>query len=143
MEDFIDRKAISSRLKQILDESGMNAKEFAILTDISQATLSQVITGKSLINLESINKVIAHAKDLDGFDISWFLFGGNNGIDIPADGVKGAGSRPLVADFGKAIEQAEELGKLRQRLEQSKPKEIERIVVFYTDNSIATYTLQQ
>lgn len=140
MKDFIDREAISIRLKQILDESGMNAKEFATQMEIAQATLSQIVTGKTMINLETINKVIRHAPGcLSEFNTLWFLFG--DASPIASDELL---RKTNVSDTAKTdilVKQAEELGKLREQLEQTKPKEIDRIVVFYTDNSVATYTL--
>lgn len=140
MKDFIDREAISARLRQILDESEMNAKEFATRMEIAQATLSQIVTGKTLINLETINKVIRYApRALSEFNILWFLFG--EASPIASDDLL---RKTNVSDTARAdilVKQAEELGKLKAQLEQTKPKEIDRIVVFYTDNSIATYTL--
>ncbi|MDO4707165.1 MAG: helix-turn-helix transcriptional regulator [Porphyromonadaceae bacterium] len=140
MKDFIDREAISARLRQILDESEMNAKEFATRMEIAQATLSQIVTGKTLINLETINKVIRYApRSLSEFNTLWFLFGEVS--PIASDDLLGKTNMSDTARIDILVKQAEELGKLRAELEQTKPKEIDRIVVFYTDNSIATYTL--
>lgn len=142
MEEIIDRQAISTRLKQLVNESGMTSKEFSILMDIAQPTLSQILTGKSLINLDTINKVVAHGGALKNFEATWFLFG--NSINCPT-ALSDGGLFPMEAagSMSVAIEQAEEIGRLKQCLKESKPKEIERIVVFYTDNSVATYILQE
>lgn len=140
MKDFIDKEAISIRLKQILEESGMSAKDFATAMQIAQPTLSQITTGKTFINLETINKIVRYGPEhLSGFNVLWFVFGeGAPAIDTP----NSHRAEPAeAATAGVLVKQAEEIGRLRALLEQNKPKEIERIVVFYTDNSIATYTL--
>lgn len=142
MKDFIDREAISYRLKQLLDESGMSSKEFAIVMKIAQPTLSQIMTGKAFINLETINKIVRYGPEhLSGFNVSWFVFG--EGRPCSDNSVNNNEPVSEVVTAGILVKQAEEIGQLRGLLEQCKPKEIERIVVFYTDNSIATYKLSE
>lgn len=141
MKDFIDRKAITVRLKELVEKSDMSQKDFAACMNIAQPTLSQVISGGKLINLETINKILYYApQHLGEFDISWFLFGDGSTMNLRTDG-NSPTEQAAEVSTGMMVKQAEEIGRLRGLLEQNKPKVIERILVFYSDNSVATYTL--
>lgn len=73
MTDFIDLPAITRRLKEVVERSGLSSKEFAERTDIAPATLSQNINERSPINVASINKILATFPEL--VDPYWFVFG--------------------------------------------------------------------
>lgn len=141
MANIIDLEAIAQRLVQIQQESGLNAKDFCVKTDISTSSFSQIKSGSNRINVDTINKVVEYwGKD---FSPMWFIFG-----DKQADNTRKTSSSINIegeANIGVVnqalLQSMEEIGRLREALHQAKPKEIERITVFYNDNSVAHYKL--
>ncbi|MDO4692917.1 MAG: helix-turn-helix transcriptional regulator [Porphyromonadaceae bacterium] len=149
MTDFINLDAISRRLKELLDRNKMSAKDFSLETGIAPSTLSQILNGKTTINIDSINKIIYRWQNDPNFDAMWFVLG-----DEYAQQAKQAHSTDAAlsstnstADSEhKALETAlsskiEEIGRLKASLEAMKPKVIDHITVFYTDKSFETYRL--
>ena len=64
MAEFLNLDEITKRLKRIVEQSGLSAKDFALGAGIPQATLSQILNEKQQINVSTINKVIEHYPDL-------------------------------------------------------------------------------
>ena len=58
MAEFLNLDEITKRLKRIVEQSGLSAKDFALGAGIPQATLSQILNEKQQINVSTINKVI-------------------------------------------------------------------------------------
>lgn len=118
--------------------SGLSSKDFAERAELSQATLSQNLNERTLINVSSINKIIeTFPEQVDPY---WFVFG-DAGKDVPRPVTEPAGELPQEVEALQALllKQAEELARLRSELEQHKKKEIAHITVFYTDNSFSTF----
>lgn len=149
MTDFINLEAISTRLKELLERSEMSAKDFSTQTGIAPSTLSQILNGKTMINIDSINKIISRWQGDPSFDPMWFVLG-----EACARLVDQANASEADASYkgssanahDKALELAlsnkiEEVGRLKASLEGMKPKVIDHITVFYTDRSFETYRL--
>ena len=138
MTDFIDLPAITRRLKEVVERSGLSSKEFAERTDIAPATLSQNINERSPINVASINKILATFPEL--VDPYWFVFG-ESGKETSLSDIETAPQLSNNADALQAIlrKQVEEISQLKAELELQRKKEIAHITVFYTDNSFSTF----
>lgn len=138
--NFLNLEEIAQRLIEIQLQSGLTAKEFCEKTDISTSTFSQIKSGGTKINVDTINKVIQHW----GQEVSpmWFLFGEspNSSKDHCNDSANFE-SGDLQQWKDALLRGAEEIGRLKEALAQKRPKEIERITIFYTDNSVAHYKL--
>lgn len=142
MSDFIDLWAIAPRLKEIQERSGMNAADFCKETDIPASSFSQILGKKIKINVETINKVILRwGAEIDPM---WLLFGKTAVADPQTDLFLAATPETDTTTREHAlIEQAEEIRRLREALSTSKPKTIDRIMVFYSDNSFECYTISK
>lgn len=135
MSTFIDLEGIASRLLQIQAESGLNAKEFCRETQISESKFSQIKKGDATVNIDIINNVVGRWSEK--WDPMWFVLGDAN-LGGPADLVEASGG-----STEKLMQYAQEIGRLKQAIEQSRPKEIDRITVFYSDNTIANFVLKE
>lgn len=139
MSDYIDLEGIARRLVEIQTKSGLTAKAFSQETDLPSSTFSQIKSGAIKINVETINKVILRWGG--AYNPMWFIFGDERSMHSSTDSADIASDDNQVSEA--LLSKVEEIGRLKQALEQAKPKEIERITVFYTDNSVAHYRLEQ
>lgn len=152
MTDYLNLQEIAKRIKELQEKSGMTAKDFSAETEIPASTLSQINNGKIPPSVENINKIIAKWSHL--ISPSWLLFG----VEEQAHSPNSIGSASVAtgelelfrADQGAdnrlrdtLVAQAEEIGRLKATIESNKPKEIAHITVFYTDNSFATFSLNE
>lgn len=138
MAEFIDLPSITKRLREVITQSGLNAKEFAERADIAPATLSQNVNERSPINVTSINKIIAtFPEEVDPY---WFVFG-ERGEAVPRPAVDASQELPQEVEALQKIlrQQAEEIAQLRTALSEKRTKEISHITVFYSDNSFSTF----
>lgn len=126
MCDGLDLDAITSRLLKLQEESNFTAKVFCEETGIPASTFSQIKNGTSKINVEIINKVISRWKKL--INPMWFLFGD----ELACLGKENYGVNPEL------FIEKEEI--VLQKKENSKAREVERIVLFYSDGTFQSYT---
>lgn len=140
MSEFIDLAAITRRLREVINNSGLTAKDFATRAGIAPATLSLNLNERQLINVVTINKIIEHYPEL--VDPYWFLFGAEGGqlprpaLPSPIDTSEGDETERFRTIL---ISQAEEIARLKAELEGRRSKEIDHITVFYTDNSFSSF----
>lgn len=139
MSDFINLEKIAERLIQIQTESGLNAKEFCDETDISSSTYSQIKNGLGKVSVDIINKVVQRWGTR--FSPQWFLFGETSNTEATLFGEEAFESDNSESER-KLFQSLEEIGRLKAMIEQQRPREIERITVFYTDKSVAHYILE-
>lgn len=145
MAEYIDLAAITKRLKDVVEKSGLTSREFATKAGIAPATLSQNLNEKQLINVTTINKLIEHFSHL--ITPEELVFGcSENSYQI---GETSSASFDRHTDSTKdglrAIlqAQAEEIARLKAELKGRKEKGIAHITVFYDDNSFATFTTEE
>jgi len=140
MAEFLNLDEITKRLKRIVEQSGLSAKDFALGAGIPQATLSQILNEKQQINVATINKIVEHFSDI--MSPEEFVFGvsgvsNDSGQDLFAStGVKGEEKETLRAILQA---QAEEIARLKTEVQERREKGIAHITVFYDDNSFATF----
>ena len=144
MADFLNLEEISRRLRTVVEASKMSAKDFALGAGIPQATLSQILNEKQLLSVSVINKVIEHYSEL--VDPYEFLFGtpapSSDPYEMglfPSQMVPSAGDKSSDGMREIIRTQSEEIVKLKTELALRSDKEIDRIMVFYTDNSFKTF----
>lgn len=137
--EYINLIDIASRIKEIHDASNLTAADFCKTTDISSSSYSQIIGGKLKVNIDTINKVILRwGAD---YDPMWILFGDRDKVrdnfSVQHDNTTSLG----VPNNNVLLEKMEEIGRLKEILSATKPKEIKKITVYYTDNSFSDYRL--
>ena len=64
MSEYIDLSAITKRLKEVVDRSGLTSRDFAMKAGIAPATLSLNLNEKQQINVATINKIVEHFSDI-------------------------------------------------------------------------------
>ncbi len=140
MSEYIDLSAITKRLKEVVDRSGLTSRDFAMKAGIAPATLSLNLNEKQQINVATINKIVEHFSDI--MSPEEFVFGvsavsNDSGRDLFAStGVKGEEKETLRAILQA---QAEEIARLKADVRERRAKGIAHITVFYDDNSFATF----
>lgn len=68
----IDTNAIRIRIKQMMDEMGVNAATFADQAEITRSVISNIVNERNNATLETINKLLAAYPT---WSKSWLLFG--------------------------------------------------------------------
>ena len=140
MSEYIDLSAITKRLKEVVDRSGLTSRDFAMKAGIAPATLSLNLNEKQQINVATINKIVEHFSDI--MSPEEFVFGASgvsndSGRDLFASsGVKGEEKETLHSILQA---QAEEIARLKAEVRERREKGIAHITVCYDDNSFATF----
>ncbi len=57
MSEYIDLSAITKRLKEVVDRSGLTSRDFAMKAGIAPATLSLNLNEKQQINVATIEEI--------------------------------------------------------------------------------------
>ena len=116
MADFLDLGAISQRLRELYERSGMMAKEFAAKVGIAQSTLSGILNAK-----QEINVPIDGASQLPRADAA---------ADSPA----------LAPLLDRLEAQCLEIERLKGELAAlSHTRSIDHIAIYYSDNSFERF----
>jgi DNA-binding helix-turn-helix protein len=145
MAEFLNLDEITKRLKRIVEQSGLSAKDFALGAGIPQATLSQILNEKQQINVSTINKVIEHYPDL--VSPNELLFGETSAAHqgpiasglFASIGLAETSEKTVDALQATLLAQSEEITRLKSELAQRQAKTIDHITVFFTDNSFMTF----
>ncbi|MCF0197819.1 MAG: helix-turn-helix transcriptional regulator [Bacteroidaceae bacterium] len=72
---------MKDRIRIIMDEQGMNQKEFCAKTGISQSTLSGILNGRSTATLPQCQAVYKHFPQ---YSFQWLVFGDGEPCVTPA-----------------------------------------------------------
>lgn len=146
MTDYIDLLAIANRLRELQERTGLSNKEFCKRCDIPESSYSQVINKTKRPNVEMINKVIQYM-DEKICPPMWLLFGHDGTTTAPGDSAglfdtPGHGSTPSTTPPPEVyVRMANEINDLKAQLAAQEPKQIERIMVVYTDSTFEVYQL--
>lgn len=142
MSGFIDTEQILERLKTILQNSGLTNANFAKECAIPASSLSQILNGSNKLNVDTINKIIARwGQD---YPPLWFLLGESyaNNIHSSSEDMP----QLFLEDNGKESSELiqtllDEITRLKAEVKDlQNPKEVERIMVYYTDKSYQSYS---
>lgn len=140
--DYLNLNDIRNRAKVIFQNTQLSNKEFCESTDINPSTFSQIMTDKSPINIDTINKIVRIWGD--EFSADWFVLGrGDMYIDPNQTPMIDIHSNKDDISSEKALniiyEQQNEIKQLKAKLASLTAKEIESITVFYTDQSYTKF----
>lgn len=151
MADFFDNDAIRSRIEYYMESNGLTASAFADKASISRSTLSNILSGKSQITFPTLNRIIETYPDCNP---NWLLIGGEaapeEGLFAENKEVKPLENRFFEKELQEYKEKARELSfeidrlkKTISQMESVENKTIDKIMVFYNDNSFETYTINK
>ena len=126
---MINSEAFAGRLKKIMDYYQLTASSFADKIQVQRSSISHILSGRNKPSLEFVMKVL---KQFPEVDLYWLM--------------NGKGSFPKTEAAATTLPKREtvqqerpaESGMPVRKIEAS-GKEIERIVIFYTDGTFKEY----
>lgn len=118
---------LSERLQIIIDLKEMQPSKFADEISVQRSSMSHIIAGRNKPSLDFLQKVVQRFPEVN---INWLL----SGIGEPTFAPKTA-----IPDADIEISTEFEKEKSKSKEVPNKEKEIERIVVFYSDKSFDTF----
>ena len=119
------------RLKKIMDYHQLSAAAFADKIKTPRSSISHLISGRNKPSLDFVLKVI---QEFDTVDLYWFLNGKGNfpKTNLPS-------SEPEISLKENILEKITIPSKIKIAA-SSTSKNIERIVIFYSDGTFKEYT---
>ncbi|WP_405414988.1 helix-turn-helix transcriptional regulator [Maribacter sp. Asnod1-A12] len=116
---MLDTTSFLSRLKTILAHNELSSAAFADLIHVQRSSISHLLNGRNKPSLEFIMKVDEAFLEVD---LEWLLYG------------KGTFPKTEISNTpsNKATK--------AQTAKKEKKKNIERIIMFYTDGTFKSYT---
>ena len=114
---------ISERIQIIIKANNESPSSFADKIGIQRSSLSHVISGRNKPSLDFLSKIITHYPKVNA---SWLITGVTREGEFKEETVK-----------ANAIKDSGQTAQVKHSYDS---KEIERIVVFYTDGTFSPYT---
>ncbi|MDO5980453.1 helix-turn-helix domain-containing protein [Flavivirga spongiicola] len=117
MEDFVNR------LQKVMDYYGESASSFAEKIGVQRSSISHILSGRNKPSLDFVLKILSAYPEVD----LYWLFNGK-------------GEFPSKGKFEEAKKETD-LFSVTEKLQPkiSNKKEIERIVIFYSDGSFKNF----
>ena len=119
---------LSERIQIIIDLKEIQPSKFADEIGVQRSSMSHIIAGRNKPSLDFLQKVVQRYPEIN---INWLL----SGIGEPFLKEKNEKSENISTD----IEVSTEFEKKKTKEIPNKEKEIERIVVFYSDKTFETF----
>ncbi len=117
---MVNNEEFTTRLKKILDFHQLTASLFADKIGVQRSSISHILSGRNKPSLDFILKVTTAFADVD---IYWLLNG--KGVFPKESELKSTPTLPTATTISEAISNGK--------------KNIQRIVVFYTDGTFEEY----
>jgi transcriptional regulator with XRE-family HTH domain len=118
---------LSERLQIIIDLKELQPSKFADEISVQRSSMSHIIAGRNKPSLDFLQKVVQRFPDVN---INWILSGVGEPI-FSEKKEKPKNDIEISTEFEKEKDKSKEL--------PNKEKEIERIVVFYSDKTFDTF----
>ncbi|MDR2293408.1 MAG: helix-turn-helix domain-containing protein [Prevotellaceae bacterium] len=139
---------MKARISKIMEMKGMNSTQFAATTGIKTATLSHIFSGRTYPSTEVITKILEKFPDISP---DWLIFGKN---EILRTGrTPSASDNQLRSIFENKTRDRDTVKKETEILKNPDKKEItyiekpsktiDKLVIFYTDNSFETFVKEK
>ncbi|MEP2279689.1 helix-turn-helix transcriptional regulator [Maribacter sp.] len=116
---MLDPSSFLTRLKTILVHNELSSAAFADLIDVQRSSISHLLNGRNKPSLEFIMKVNDAFPEVD---LQWLLYG--------------KGSYPKTKTNPTSYPKITKT----ERGQKSKDRNLERIIMFYSDGTFKTYT---
>ena len=135
---------IGKRLKQIIDEMGLNASEFSELVGIQRSSLSHLYSGRNKPSIDFLIKIKSAFPDTD---LEWLITGQTSqkrNAEMSKDNdTLEISDKNMITNVNNSALTTENQSFTSNEAELSRAdtaiKEIESIVLFYTDGSFKEY----
>ncbi|PCJ94187.1 MAG: transcriptional regulator [Flavobacteriaceae bacterium] len=119
---MVNTEKFIERLEKILKFYGLSASAFADKVKVQRSSISHLLTGRNKPSLDFVLKVVATFQEVN---LYWLLLGQNTFPTV----IEKSPSTPITPKIKK---------KISSPVSDSKP--IDKIVIFYTDNSFESFT---
>ncbi len=126
---MINSLNFAKRIKIVMDYYNLTAAAFAEKINVQRSSISHLLSGRNKPSLEFVMKVI---HEFDEVELYWLL---NGKGDFPK-----TQTTPTLSNH--EIKTSNDLGVIEENIIANKipDKTIERIVIFYKDNTFKEYT---
>jgi plasmid maintenance system antidote protein VapI len=136
------------RIREMMNAKELTPSQFADFIQVPRAVISHILSGRNKPSLDVVLKIISSFPDLD---LRWLLMGEQGElIKLALAERKISKASPSPADWahlnedgiiskGEGKMQKEEILSASIPSAQEKPREIERVVFFYSDKSFSEY----
>ena len=137
---MVNIEEFSSRLKKVMEYYNFSASSFAEKLDIQRSSISHLLSGRNKPSLDFVLKVL---KAFPEIELYWLLNGSGT---FPKKEITNSSTTPLTnSEIHKSIKETNNESNLKIKttdkiVSKDNFKEIERIVIFYSDGSFKNYT---
>ncbi|MDY3069592.1 MAG: helix-turn-helix transcriptional regulator [Parabacteroides sp.] len=135
---------MKERILKVMETEGYSQAQFAAEIGIQRAAMSHIISGRNNPSLDVLLKIL---RRFPSVSTDWLLFG-NGPMTKSAQPAEPAENTTVPTDSNVAFADSIASSLVHQEKERvvtvEKPaKTISKIMVFYTDNTFDTYTLEK
>ncbi len=135
---------MKERILKVMETEGYSQAQFAAEIGIQRAAMSHIISGRNNPSLDVLLKIL---RRFPSVSTDWLLFG-NGPMTKSAQPAEPAENTAVPTDSNVAFADSIASSLVHQEKERvvtvEKPaKTISKIMVFYTDNTFDTYTLEK
>lgn len=135
---------MKERILKVMETEGYSQAQFAAEIGIQRAAMSHIISGRNNPSLDVLLKIL---RRFPSVSTDWLLFG-NGPMTKSAQPAEPAENTAVTTDSNVAFADSIASSLVHQEKERvvtvEKPaKTISKIMVFYTDNTFDTYTLEK
>ena len=135
---------MKERILKVMETEGYSQEQFAAEIGIQRAAMSHIISGRNNPSLDVLLKIL---RRFPSVSTDWLLFG-NGPMTKSAQPAEPAENTAVPTDSNVAFADSIASSLVHQEKERvvtvEKPaKTISKIMVFYTDNTFDTYTLEK
>tara|TARA_R110000744_G_scaffold60864_3_gene125996 strand:+ start:230 stop:592 length:363 start_codon:yes stop_codon:yes gene_type:complete len=120
---MLDTTSFISRLKTILNHHELSSASFADLIHVQRSSISHLLNGRNKPSLEFIMKINEAFKEVN---LQWLLYGEGK---YPNEDLEHT-NKSIEQSYGNTITKS------------TQKKNVERIVIFYTDGTFKNYVEQ-
>ncbi|QZT37751.1 helix-turn-helix domain-containing protein [Halosquirtibacter xylanolyticus] len=119
---------MKERIQEILEQYGLSISEFAERLGVQKSSISHLVSGRNMPSFAFCQKLIYSFPEIN---IKWFISGEGDmgGIELKQE------EEALPFDLFGSLEVVENNPKTK-----TKRQRVERIIVFYDDNTFKEYT---
>lgn len=137
---MVNISTFTKRLEKILDYYSLSAAAFAEEIDFNRSTISHLLSGRNKPSLEFVMKLYQKFPEVD---MDWLLFG-KGSFPSTGENLKSPDNQKQIETSNKEnslnLFSAENDTEVKRNIQVNQNvKNIERIVIFYTDGSFNVY----
>ena len=137
---MVNTSDFTKRLEKILEYFNLSAAAFAEEIDFNRSTISHLLSGRNKPSLEFVMKLYQKFPEVD---MDWLLFGKGN-FPSTDENLKSPGNQKQInlPNEGNSLNlfSEENNADIKRNIQANQnAKNIERIIIFYTDGTFNTY----